>query len=67
MTIKDYLLLYIIRKSNELELESKQIQEQIRLHPMDNLDHYEVLLHRIKIDTWNEFLEDLYKMILNLK
>ena len=52
MTIKDHLLLYIIRKSNELELENKQIQQQIRLHPMDNLDHYEVLLHRIKIDKF---------------
>ena len=67
MTIKDNIMLYVIRKSNEIETEGRQIQEQVRRQPMDNLDHYEVLLHKINLDAWQEFMQDLYRMILNLK
>lgn len=65
MGIKDKLIIYIYNKGNELEQEEKDLKTSLRMSALDNLDHYEILLHRIRIQAWNEFVEDLYRIVLN--
>ena len=67
MGIKDKLIIYIYNKGNELEQEEKDLKTSLRLSALDNLDHYEILLHRIRIQAWNEFINDLYRIVINCK
>lgn len=67
MTIKDKMLVYIYRKTCEIEQEEKDLKMSLRLSALDNLDHYEILLHRIRLQSWNEFIDDLYKIVINCK
>lgn len=67
MTIKDKMLVYIYRKTCEIEQEEKELKMSLRLSALDNLDHYEILLHRIRLQSWNEFIDDLYKIVINCK
>lgn len=67
MGVKDKILAYIYRKMTELEQEKEQIQYQCRRMPMDSLDHYEVMHQKIRIQAFEEFLNDLYKIVLNCK
>lgn len=67
MTIKDKMLVYIYRKTCEIEQEEKDLKLTLRLSALDNLDHYEILLHRIRLQSWNEFIDDLYKIVINCK
>lgn len=65
MGIKDKLMIYIYRKKCQLEDEDKTLKRSLQLSALDNLDHYEILLQRIRIQAWNEFVEDLYRIVLN--
>lgn len=65
MGIKDKLMIYIYRKKCQLEDEDKTLKRSLQLSALDNLDHYEILLHRVRIQAWNEFVEDLYRIVLN--
>ena len=67
MTIKDKLMIYIYRKMNELEQEEKSLLIQTRCTPMDSLDHFEMMNAKIRISAWNEFVNDLFKIVLNCK
>lgn len=67
MGIKDKLIIYVYNKGNELEQEEKDLKTSLRLSALDNLDHYEILLHRIRIQAWNEFIKDLYQILINCK
>ena len=67
MGIKDKLIIYIYNKGNELEQEEKDLKTSLRVSALDNLDHYEILLHRIRIQAWNEFINDLYRIVINCK
>lgn len=67
MTLKDKLIIYIYNKGNELEQEEKDLKTSLRMSALDNLDHYEILLHRIRIQAWNEFIQDLYRIVINCK
>lgn len=67
MTIKDKMLVYIYRKTCEIEQEERDLKMTLRLSALDNLDHYEILLHRIRLQSWNEFIDDLYKIVINCK
>ena len=67
MTLKDKLIIYIYNKGNELEQEEKDLKTSLRMSALDNLDHYEILLHRIRIQAWNEFINDLYRIVINCK
>ncbi len=65
MGIKDKLMIYIYRKKCQLEEEDKTLKRSLQLSALDNPDHYEILLQRIRIQAWNEFVEDLYRIVLN--
>lgn len=67
MTLKDKLMIYVYRKGNQIEQEEKNLKTSLRLSALDNLDHYEILLHRIRIQAWNEFINDLYRIVINCK
>lgn len=67
MGIKDKLIIYVYNKGNELEQEEKDLKTSLRMLALDNLYHYEILLHRIRIQAWNEFIKDLYRIVINCK
>lgn len=67
MTIKDKLMIYIYRKMCSLEDEKKALQKQLRFQPMDSLDIYEHMRNEIRIDAWNEFVSELFDIVLNCK
>lgn len=63
MTIKDKLIVYIYNKQNKLENESTELREMLRL---DDLDIYEIMRHRTRLQAWNEFVDELYRIVLYL-
>lgn len=67
MNLRDKIIIYIYNKGNELEQEEKDLKTSLRLSALDNLDHYEILLHRIRLQAWNEFIKDLYEIVINCK
>lgn len=67
MTLKDKLMVYVYRKGNQIEQEESDLKTSLRLSALDNLDHYEILLHRIRLETWNEFIKGLYNIVINCK
>lgn len=67
MTLKDKLMIYVYRKGNQIEQEEKDLNTSLRLSALDNLDHYEILRHRIRLQAWNEFIKDLYNIVINCK
>ena len=67
MNVKDKLMIYIYRKMTELEKEKDDIRRQLRFQPMDSLDMYELMRSDIRINAWNEFIEELFNIVLNCK
>ena len=67
MNLRDKLMIYIYRKGTQLEDEENDLKTSLRLSALDNLDHYEILLHRVRIQAFNEFLTDLYNILINCK
>ena len=67
MKLKDKLILYIYHKGTEIEQEERDLKTSLRLSALDNLDHYEILLHRIRLQAFNEFVDDLYTLVFSSK
>ncbi len=65
MKLKDKLIVYIYNKQTQIEQEEQDLKTSLRLSALDNLDHYEILLHRIRLQAWNEFIKDLYNIVIN--
>ena len=53
----------LYRKGNQIEQEEKDLNTSLRLSVLDNLDHYEILRHRIRLQAWNNFI---YEPIFNI-
>lgn len=53
----------LYRKGNQIEQEEKDLNTSLRLSALDNLDHYEILRHRIRLQAWNNFI---YEPIFNI-
>lgn len=51
----------------DIENEEKDLKQSLRLSALDNLDHYEILIHRIRLQAFNEFCNDIYNLIINSK
>lgn len=64
MTLKDKIIIYIYNKGNELENEKDQLKFQRRYEIMDTLDIYENMRAEIRVDALNEFIQDLFKIIM---
>ena len=67
MTLRDKLMVYIYRKMSDLENEKESVRHQLRFQPMDSLDMYELMRNDVRISAWNEFLGDLFSIVLNCK
>lgn len=67
MTLKDKLMIYIYRKNVQLENQRAELRLQLRQHPIDSLDIYEVLLDDVRLSAWKEFVDELFAIIINLK
>ena len=67
MQLKDKLIIWIYNKGIRLEQEHIAIQQRVRYHVMDPLDHFEVMRDKIRIETWNEFIDEFFKIINNSK
>ena len=64
MNIKDKIIIYLYNKSSQFKVEKRQIDEIRRYKPLDSLDYYEILRSEIKIEYWNEFIDDLMRLII---
>lgn len=67
MKIKDKLIIYIYRKGNEIEQSLEEINHQVRFQPMDSLDLYEIMHRKVYLTAWKEFIDDLFKIVINCK
>lgn len=67
MSLKDKLMIYIYRKSNELDDERNQLRYHLRYHPVDSLDLYEIMRDDVRISAWKEFVDELFNIIINCK
>ncbi len=65
LTLKDKILIYINRKSSEIENANEEIYS-MRFHKMDSLDHYEVMRRIVYNHAWDSFLNDLYKIVTGI-
>lgn len=63
MTLRDKLIIWVYKKSSSLEKEKEVLLQQRRYQTMDSLDIYENLRADIRISAWNEFIEDLFKIL----
>ncbi len=64
MTLKDKLILYISKKSNLLEIDKATLNDTRRYKPMDSLDMYECMRGDIRIQCWNEFIDELLSIVI---
>lgn len=48
---------------NSLENDKVYLREQRRYHTMDSLDLYENMRAEIRVDAWDEFMRDLFRII----
>lgn len=64
MNIKDKIIVYLYNKSTRFESEKRQIDEIRRYKPLDSLDYYEILRSEVRIECWNEFIDDLMRIII---
>ncbi len=67
MTIKDKILIYIYRKISLLENEKEQLRHQLMYQKLDSLDMYEIMRDDIRINAWNEFIDELFTIVINCK
>ena len=67
MTVKDKLIIYIYRKMGELEEEEKLLHYQTKHCSLDSLDHFEMMCSKIRLQAFNEFVNDLYKIVFNCR
>lgn len=64
MDIKSKIVVYLYNKANKMEIEKQEINEIRRYRPLDSIDYYEILRSDIKIECWNEFINDLMRLII---
>ena len=63
MKLRDRLLIYLVRKIDQIENDRKELRLNLRSRPMDSLDVYENLRMEIYLEAWDEFTNDLYRII----
>ena len=67
MTIRDHLMIYVYRKSTEIEQQKESLRLQRKTYSMDNFDIYENMLADMRCDCFNEFVNDIFNIIKNIK
>ncbi len=64
MTLKDKLIIYVHNKGTQLENEKNDLKFQRQFMSMDSLDIFENMRADIRIDAFNEFVQELFKIIM---
>ena len=64
MTFKDKIIIYLYNKGNELEVEKESVKNQRRYEVMDSLDLYENMRADIRIESLNEIIRDLIRILV---
>lgn len=64
MTLKDKLILYVHNKGTQLENEKNDLKYQRHYMSMDSLDIFENMRADIRIEAFNEFVKDLFRIIM---
>ena len=67
MTIKDKIMIWVYNKNTQIEQETEILNSQVRYQPMDSLDMYEIMRRKIYVSVWKQFLDELFKIIVNCK
>lgn len=60
-------MIYIYHKSNEIEQDMETLQFQTKFSPLDSLDHFEIMHAKTRLNAWKEFIDDIYKIVINCK
>ena len=60
-------MIFIYHKMNKLEDEKEQLRQQLRFHPLDSLDMYELMREDVRLSAWKEFIDELFTIIMNCK
>ena len=63
ISLKDKLTIYIYNKMNKLDEERREINYQLRSRPADDLDMFEILREKIRLEVWDEYVRDLYNIV----
>lgn len=67
MNLRDKLMVYIYHKMTKLDNEKEILRQQLRYHPLDSLDLYEVMREDVRLNAWKEFVDELFAIIINCK
>ena len=67
MNLRDKLIVYIYQKMTKLENEKEQLHHHIRYQPLDSLDLYELMREDVRLSTWQEFIDELFSIVINCK
>lgn len=60
-------MIWIYRKGSAVDEEITGLENHIKYYPSDALDHYEYMHAKIRLQAWKEFLDELFKLIINCK
>ena len=63
MTFKDTLLIYLYKKSERLENEREQLRLNTMYRSMDELDHMEQIISKVRADMFKEFVVDIMRIM----
>lgn len=67
MSLKENLMIYIYNKMTEMEMDKENLLAMRFKGSFDSLDIYEIMRSDIRIQCWNEFLDDIYKIVFSFK
>ncbi len=64
MTLKDKLIQYVYTKGTQLENEKNDLKFQRNYMVMDSLDIFENMRADIRIEAFNEFIQELFRILM---
>lgn len=63
MTFKDKLFLYLQNKSNSMDDEYNDYLHYLRFHNVDEVDHLEAVIRKVRRDTFSEIRKDIFALL----
>lgn len=63
MTFKDRLLMYISNKSSVIDNEYDEHLQFMRYHSVDEVDHLESIIRKVRRDALREFTKDIFALM----
>ncbi len=65
MSLKDKLTIYIYHKQNKLDEERRELNYRLRNRPVDDLELFEILRDKMRVEIWDEYVRDLYNIVFH--